>query len=201
MPVRTIVNAASTSNIDGTPFGGADNQVIDTRPDPGITDDATDSALVNGSTTTTKKITGTAGTAGAAVAQHTASGAAGDILNYARQFLGTPYKWGGTTPLGFDCSGFVQYVYKQYGVNLPRVSYQQAAAGAPVSAAAAQAGDLVYYKGKNGTVDHIGIYMGGGYFIEAPHTGDVIKIAKVGNAAGYTRVLPSTTSGSARRSM
>ena len=119
----------------------------------------------------------------------TAPGKAGKIIQYGEKFIGTPYQWGGTTPSGFDCSGFVQYVYSHFGVNLPRVSRDQAAYGKSISAANARAGDLVYY-GTGSGVHHIGIYLGNGKFLEAPHTGDSVKIAPVGsNVGGFTRVL------------
>lgn len=111
------------------------------------------------------------------------------LINYGERFIGTPYQWGGTTPRGFDCSGFVQYVYSHFGINLPRVSRDQAAYGKPVSAANARAGDLVYY-GQGSGVHHIGIYLGGGKFLEAPHSGDSVKIAPVGaSVGGFTRVI------------
>ena len=111
------------------------------------------------------------------------------LIKYGEKFIGTPYQWGGESPSGFDCSGFVQYVYSHFGVNLPRVSKDQAAYGRPVSAANAKAGDLVYY-GEGPGVHHIGIYLGGGKFLEAPHTGDYVKIAPIGaNVGGFTRVI------------
>lgn len=93
-----------------------------------------------------------------------ASGAAADVIAKARQFLGTPYVWGGTSPLGFDCSGFVQYVFKQFGVNLPRVSYQQSRSAKKVDKGEMQAGDLVFfdYSSRNPGADHVGIYIGNG---------------------------------------
>lgn len=91
---------------------------------------------------------------------------AGSIVAYARQFTGTPYVWGGTTPAGFDCSGFVQYVFAQFGYSLPRTSGAQAAVGHPVSAAEAQPGDLVVWGSH-----HIGIYTGNGMHIAAHKPG------------------------------
>jgi peptidoglycan DL-endopeptidase CwlO len=91
------------------------------------------------------------------------------------QYLGTPYVWGGASPSGFDCSGFVMYVYAQVGVSLPHSSYGQYGAGSPVSRDQLQAGDLVFFNG----LGHVGIYVGGGSFIHAPHTGDVVKISSM----------------------
>lgn len=89
----------------------------------------------------------------------TATGSA--IVAYARQFAGTPYRLGGTTPAAFDCSGFTSYVFASVGVNLPRTSGQQRYAGRVVSAAEARPGDLVWWPG------HVGIYTGNGNHIAA----------------------------------
>jgi hypothetical protein len=112
------------------------------------------------------------------------------VVQDSLKYLGVPYKWGGTDPAtGLDCSGFVQQVYGDLGVNLPRVSQDQAKAGRPVAdLQSAQPGDLV---GFGNPVDHIGIYVGNGRMIEAPHTGDVVKVADVpSNWTAIRRVLP-----------
>lgn len=99
-----------------------------------------------------------------------------DVVAYASKFLGTPYLWGGTTPEGFDCSGFTQYVYKHFGINVGRTTKNQIYDGYAVSRDQLQPGDLVFY-GKNGIPSHMGIYIGDGMYIHAPRTGDVIKIS------------------------
>lgn len=98
------------------------------------------------------------------------------VIAYASNFLGTPYKWGGTTPAGFDCSGFTQYVYRHFGINLGRTTYNQIKDGYAVSRDNLKPGDLVFY-GKGGNPSHMGIYVGNGMYIHSPRTGDVIKIS------------------------
>jgi cell wall-associated NlpC family hydrolase len=99
----------------------------------------------------------------------------GGVVGVAMQYLGVPYVWGGASPSGFDCSGFVMYVYAQVGVSLPHSSYAQYGYGSAVSMSQLQPGDLVFFDG----LGHVGIYVGGGSFIHAPHTGDVVKISSL----------------------
>jgi peptidoglycan DL-endopeptidase CwlO len=99
----------------------------------------------------------------------------GGVVGIAMQYLGVPYVWGGSSPRGFDCSGLVMYVYSQIGVSLPHSSYAQFNMGSPVSLSQLQPGDLVFFTGAS----HVGIYIGGGQFIHAPHTGDVVKISSL----------------------
>ena len=99
-----------------------------------------------------------------------------EIINTAKSFLGTPYQWGGTSPSGFDCSGFVQYVLAQNGKSIPRTSQEQFASGQAVDKSQLQAGDLVFYDWSGGTeATHVGIYEGNGKMIHTPHSGDVVK--------------------------
>ncbi|AGK95269.1 C40 family peptidase [Clostridium pasteurianum] len=116
----------------------------------------------------------------------------GSIVGYAEQFLNVPYVWGGTSPSGFDCSGFVQYVYSHFGVSIPRTSEDQFGYGTPVSQSQLQVGDLVFFEpDSNGLPGHVGMYIGGGDIIQAPHTGDVVKItplAYMGSYMGARRV-------------
>ena len=97
------------------------------------------------------------------------------VVAYASNFLGTPYLWGGTTPAGFDCSGFTQYVYRHFGIRVGRTTYDQIKDGYAVSRDELQPGDLVFF-GK-GSPTHMGIYVGNDMYIHAPRTGDVVKIS------------------------
>ncbi|WP_163239091.1 C40 family peptidase [Clostridium sporogenes] len=112
-----------------------------------------------------------------------------EIVQYAKKFLGVPYVWGGTTPNGFDCSGFVQYVYAHFGKQLPRTTYTQVKCGTAVSLNNLRPGDLVFfYPGSNGP-DHVGIYIGNNQYIHAPHTGDHVKISYLSNCYAARRIL------------
>lgn len=100
------------------------------------------------------------------------------IVSDALKYLGVPYVWGGTTPSGFDCSGLVQYVFAMNGITLPRTTTQQEFSGTVISISQLQAGDLVFF-GARGSTHHVGIYIGGGQFVHAPQTGDVVKITSI----------------------
>lgn len=91
------------------------------------------------------------------------------IINTAKKYIGIPYKWGGeSSATGFDCSGFVQYVFAQNGINLPRVSSDQYNIGTSVNLNELVPGDLIFFSlAKNGTVDHVGIFIGNDQFINA----------------------------------
>jgi cell wall-associated NlpC family hydrolase len=125
--------------------------------------------------TTTSTNTTPAPPASAPIAPLPASAAGGhaDAATIAMQYLGVPYVWGGSTPGGFDCSGLVMYVYGQLGISLPHFAAAQYGFGTPVSRDELQPGDLVFFDGLN----HVGIYIGGGEMVHAPHTGDVVKIS------------------------
>lgn len=99
-----------------------------------------------------------------------------DLTTLATSFLGVPYLWGGTTPNGFDCSGLVQYCYREvFNIELPRTTYYQCEVGTEVSFEELLPGDLLFFD-DGGDVHHVAMYLGDGYYVEAPHTGDVVKI-------------------------
>jgi cell wall-associated NlpC family hydrolase len=102
----------------------------------------------------------------------------GGVVGVAMQFLGVPYRWGGASPSGFDCSGLIMYAYAQMGVSLPHHAASQYGMGVGVSRSELQAGDLVFFNG----LGHAGIYIGGNQFIHAPHTGDVVKISSLSDS-------------------
>jgi peptidoglycan DL-endopeptidase CwlO len=106
------------------------------------------------------------------------------VIAYASNFLGVPYVWGGTTPAGFDCSGFVQYVSAHFGISLPRVAAAQQMVGTYVSREDLQPGDLVFF---GEPAHHVGIYVGNGCMIHAPHTGDVVRIGPLNSDFSYGR--------------
>ncbi len=101
---------------------------------------------------------------------------ASQVIAIAMQYLGVPYQWGGASPAqGFDCSGLIMYAYAQIGISLPHNAAMQFSYGTPVSREELQPGDLVFFDG----LGHNGMYIGGGQFIHAPHTGDVVKISGI----------------------
>ncbi|HXF97340.1 MAG TPA: NlpC/P60 family protein [Gaiellaceae bacterium] len=104
---------------------------------------------------------------------------ASQVVAIAMQYLGVPYVWGGSSPsTGFDCSGFSMFVFAQVGISLPHHAASQYRLGVPVAKSELQPADLVFFDG----LGHMGIYIGGGQFIHAPHTGDVVKISSLSDS-------------------
>ena len=101
-----------------------------------------------------------------------------EVIAYAKQFIGTPYVYGGSSPNGFDCSGFTSYVYKKFGISLSRTSSGQMSNGSKVDKSDLQPGDLVFFTSSSSskTVSHVGIYVGSGNFIHAVKPGKSLTI-------------------------
>lgn len=101
-----------------------------------------------------------------------------DVVRAAKRYLGVPYRWGGTTPRGFDCSGFVRHVFAEYGIGLPRTAREQAAIGEAPFPGDLQAGDLLFFYGsRDGSgAQHIAIYVGGDTIIHASSTSRRVKL-------------------------
>lgn len=106
------------------------------------------------------------------------------LIAKAKNFIGLPYRFGGTSPVsGFDCSGFMQYVYKQNGVDLPRTSQAMASSGRSVARGELKAGDMVFFRTEGSRISHVGMYIGDNQFIHAPRTGRSIEITSLNS--GY----------------
>jgi cell wall-associated NlpC family hydrolase len=107
------------------------------------------------------------------------------VVAFAESFVGkVPYVWGGSSPAGFDCSGFTMYVYSNFGVSLPHNAAAQQACTTPVPSGQEQPGDLVFF---GSPAYHVGIYVGGGSMVNAPHTGAMVSYGSVAGASGFGR--------------
>lgn len=110
------------------------------------------------------------------------------IISTGKKYIGVPYVWGGSTPSGFDCSGFVQYVFRQHGISLPRTSAQQYTVGTAVSKAALIPGDLVFFNTSGSGVSHLGIYLGNGEFLHAS-TSKGVTVSQLSNSYWAARYM------------
>jgi len=110
-----------------------------------------------------------------------------EAASIALRYLGVPYVWGGSSPSGFDCSGLVMYVYAQLGISLAHFTGAQWSETEPIALSAAQPGDLIFFNG----LSHVGIYLGNGQMVDAPHTGSVVRVESIygfGSIDGARRV-------------
>ena len=104
------------------------------------------------------------------------------VVSYARHFIGIPYSYGGSSPgTGFDCSGLVRFVYGHFGIRLPHSSWADLSHGRRISRRSLRPGDLVFFYGAG----HVGIYVGRGRFIDAPHSGARVRVSTMGAYSGY----------------
>ncbi|MGI8618554.1 MAG: C40 family peptidase [Gemmatimonadaceae bacterium] len=123
---------------------------------------------------------------GTTVSRGGSSRAGAQVVARGEQYLGVPYKWGGSTPAGFDCSGFVQYIYRDQGVSLPRTSRQMAHAGAalPNDISWLREGDLMLFAGDGSRIDHVAIYAGNNQIIHSTSSGKGVRYDDLGSSRG-----------------
>jgi cell wall-associated NlpC family hydrolase len=120
-----------------------------------------------------------AGCASAPVAPVTDPASADRAASYAVKMVGKPYRFGGTTPAGFDCSGLIQYSYKQAGVNLPRDTDGLLRTSAPLRGQHLRRGDLLFFDQEGKKKSHVGIYLGDGRFVHAPSSGKQVRTDRI----------------------
>ncbi|TWW12648.1 gamma-D-glutamate-meso-diaminopimelate muropeptidase [Dellaglioa algida] len=152
-------NTVASSNTTSTTNVATDNTTTNTNTASTSNNDASTSNTDTAESSTTQ----------------TASYSASKVISVAKSYIGTPYVWGGSTPSGFDCSGFTQYVFAKVGINLNRNTIGQESNVTKKSTAAAQPGDLLFW-GAQGSTYHVGIYLGGGQYIAAPEPGQNVKV-------------------------
>lgn len=180
---KTISQVGTGNNPGGAGYAYNDDGSISSSWTPAVTsimktlynDLKSGGLLSSGSGTTSQASRGSASNS---------SSGGNSLVNSAKKYLGTPYVWGGTSPDGFDCSGLMQYVYKQNGINIGRTTYDQIKEGRAVSRDQLQPGDLVFF-GTSSDPHHVGMYIGDGQYLHAPRTGDVVKISSLSSRSDY----------------
>ena len=201
-PFSVLLDAVSSTSTSSTSSGTSTTSA--TSSDTGLTSASVEPQIVSlaSAPSSSSAIASTSGNG----TSSTSSGSA--IVSEASKFLGVPYVWGGSSPSGFDCSGLVQYVFAQLGVEVPRGSVDQSEVGTSVaSLSQAQPGDLLFFEpGQNGAPPgkpgHVGIYIGDGKMIDAPETGETVQVQAVPCTPIAIRriAVPSGTSGAASSS-
>ena len=191
----SMINPGQTLNLTGSVAKKAAPEKVVTEkpaaaPAAEVAKPSTNNTVASSNTTSTTKVatdnTNTASTSNNDAATsntdtaessttQTASYSASKVISVAKSYIGTPYVWGGSTPSGFDCSGFTQYVFAKVGINLNRNTIGQESNVTKKSTAAAQPGDLLFW-GAQGSTYHVGIYLGGGQYIAAPEPGQNVKV-------------------------
>lgn len=191
-PELAALGAAGTDEetSTSTTSSAVNGYVLDTGTGPMTSFDA-----IGDGTSSTALTNPLVGTSDTGQASSTVPGAS--VVADAQKYLGVPYLWGGTNPaVGLDCSGLVQKVFSDLGVNLPRTADEQSLVGTPVSSLSqAQPGDLVFFAGSDGTAadpGHVGIYVGNGQMIDAPYSGTDVRqeaVSDAGPVVAIRRVL------------
>ncbi|WP_366526701.1 NlpC/P60 family protein [Ferrimicrobium sp.] len=198
--IGSILNptaASGSSNADGSSATTSSGTSLATGlASLGLGSTASTAGVMNTGLVTTPALTASAALAGSSSVDAVggASSSASPVTQAVANALGeigVPYVWGGSSPsTGFDCSGLVQWAYGQAGIDLPRVADQQEQVGTQVaSLAEAQPGDLVFY---GNPAYHVGIYLGNGYMVDAPETGQTVQIQPVGDPTEIRSVAPTT---------
>lgn len=159
--VSATNNATKTTNIEVSKKTTATTAT----PAPAATSTKTEPSKTTTQTTTSKKSTSSEHTKTVSSSRSASNSRYSSVVATAKQYIGTPYVSGGTSPSGFDCSGFVQYVFRQHGVSLPHSSSAMYQRGTKVNNL--QPGDLVFFRINGSGVSHVGIYIGGNRFISA----------------------------------
>lgn len=170
-PVQTTTTSQATQATQTTQAATTTNQVTQT------TSQTTSQPAAQTQTSQASQTTQTSQQTQASQAQVATplSYSVSALLSYAQTFTGVPYVLGGTTPAGFDCSGFTQYVFNHFGKNIGRTTYQQQYAGTKLAVSSAQPGDLLFW-GAYGSAYHVGIYLGGSSYIAAPEPGESVSV-------------------------
>ena len=164
---KTEQTASSTPAVSSTP-GTTVSRSLPVSSSSSTSSSSSKSATTTNKTSSTAAASTKSSQAVKTSAAVSSTSKATAIINTAKKYIGVPYVYGGTTPSGFDCSGFVQYAFNKNGISLPRVSRDQYKVGTSVSYKNLRPGDLIFFSlAQNGVVDHVGIYIGNQQFINA----------------------------------